>query len=183
MSALTLWCFQTHDPLKWTNRRTSTLTSSALNELQCSVSSPEQEPHRGLGGVAEQDQVLLAHRGDGRPAAAGGEEAGDVPAAQTGPPSGQRREDRSPIDFMYAISSVSAAAHQPDVVSTDVRQRLGKRRYSPDRERSPPPVAPRDAPAAREPIRDVHRRLGVAGQDSRGLYSNTSKDRKTGTEL
>uniref|UniRef100_UPI0037E721DE nuclear cap-binding protein subunit 3 isoform X2 n=1 Tax=Semicossyphus pulcher TaxID=241346 RepID=UPI0037E721DE len=63
---------------------------------------------------------------------------------------------------------------------TDVRQRLGKRRYSPDRGRSPSPVSPRDTPPAREPIRDVHRRLGVASQDSRSLYSNSSKDRKTG---
>ncbi|KAI3374051.1 hypothetical protein L3Q82_022617, partial [Scortum barcoo] len=62
---------------------------------------------------------------------------------------------------------------------TDVRQRLGKRRYSPDRRRSPSPVSPRDTPPAREPIRDVHRRLGVASQDNRGLFSNSSKDRKT----
>uniref|UniRef100_A0A3B4VRK0 Nuclear cap-binding protein subunit 3 n=1 Tax=Seriola dumerili TaxID=41447 RepID=A0A3B4VRK0_SERDU len=63
---------------------------------------------------------------------------------------------------------------------TDVRQRLGKRRYSPDRQRSPSPVSPRETPPVREPIRDVHRRLGVASQDNRGLYSNSSKDRKTG---
>ncbi|XP_030293498.1 nuclear cap-binding protein subunit 3 [Sparus aurata] len=62
---------------------------------------------------------------------------------------------------------------------TDVRQRLGKRRYSPDRGRSPSPVSPRETPPAREPIRDVHRRLGVASQDNRGLFSNSSKDRKT----
>ena len=61
----------------------------------------------------------------------------------------------------------------------DVRQRLGKRRYSPDRGRSPSPVSPRETPPAREPIRDVHRRLGVASQDNRGLFSNSSKDRKT----
>ncbi|KAM9348608.1 nuclear cap-binding protein subunit 3 [Symphorus nematophorus] len=62
---------------------------------------------------------------------------------------------------------------------TDVRQRLGKRRYSPDRRRSPSPVSPRDTPPTREPIRDVHRRLGVANQESRGVFSNSSKDRKT----
>uniref|UniRef100_A0A3P8TWG5 Nuclear cap-binding protein subunit 3 n=1 Tax=Amphiprion percula TaxID=161767 RepID=A0A3P8TWG5_AMPPE len=77
----------------------------------------------------------------------------------------------------------TAQNRQPPPVSssgkTDVRQRLGKRRYSPDRRRSPSPVSPRDTPPAREPIRDVHRRLGVASQDSRGLYSNSSKDRKT----
>uniref|UniRef100_A0A3Q2EG15 Nuclear cap-binding protein subunit 3 n=1 Tax=Cyprinodon variegatus TaxID=28743 RepID=A0A3Q2EG15_CYPVA len=64
-------------------------------------------------------------------------------------------------------------------VSADVRQRLGKRRFSPDRRRSPSPVSPRDTPPAREPIRDVHRRLGVASQDSRGTYTNASKDRKS----
>ncbi|TNN48236.1 Nuclear cap-binding protein subunit 3 [Liparis tanakae] len=57
---------------------------------------------------------------------------------------------------------------------SDVRQRLGKRRYSPDRQRSPSPVSPRDTPPAREPIRDVHRRLGVASQDNRSV-----KDRKS----
>ncbi|XP_075994005.1 nuclear cap-binding protein subunit 3 [Genypterus blacodes] len=72
---------------------------------------------------------------------------------------------------------------QPPVASggkTDVRQRLGKRRYSPDGRRSPSPVSPRDTPPAREPIRDVHRRLGVANQEARGLFSSSSKDRKTG---
>lgn len=63
-------------------------------------------------------------------------------------------------------------------LSTDVRQRLGKRRYSPDRRRSPSPLSPRDT----APARDVHRRLGVASQDSRGHCSNSSTDRKTGTE-
>ncbi|XP_071362229.1 nuclear cap-binding protein subunit 3 isoform X2 [Trachinotus anak] len=61
----------------------------------------------------------------------------------------------------------------PPAASGDVRQRLGKR------QRSPSPVSPRETPPVREPVRDVHRRLGVASQDSRG-YSNTSKDRKTG---
>ncbi|CAN9501255.1 unnamed protein product [Ophioblennius macclurei] len=60
---------------------------------------------------------------------------------------------------------------------TDVRQRLGKRRYSPDRRRSPSPTSPRSTPPSREPVRDVHRRLGVASQDGRGP---SSKDRKTG---
>uniref|UniRef100_A0A8C7YRL4 Nuclear cap-binding protein subunit 3 n=1 Tax=Oryzias sinensis TaxID=183150 RepID=A0A8C7YRL4_9TELE len=61
---------------------------------------------------------------------------------------------------------------------TDVRQRLGKRRYSPDRRRTPSPASPRDTPPSKEPVRDVHSRLGVAGQD-RGVFSS-SKDRKTG---
>ncbi|XP_029957305.1 nuclear cap-binding protein subunit 3 [Salarias fasciatus] len=76
---------------------------------------------------------------------------------------------------------VSSQHRQPPPVAsggkTDIRQRLGKRRYSPDRRRSPSPVSPRSTPPSREPIRDVHRRLGVASQDSRGP---SSKDRKTG---
>ncbi|XP_044077252.1 nuclear cap-binding protein subunit 3 isoform X5 [Siniperca chuatsi] len=76
-----------------------------------------------------------------------------------------------------------SGSRQPPPVAgggkTDVRQRLGKRRYSPDRRRSPSPVSPRETPPPRDPVRDVHRRLGVAGQDSRGLFSNSSKDRKT----
>ncbi|KAG7515674.1 nuclear cap-binding protein subunit 3 [Solea senegalensis] len=57
---------------------------------------------------------------------------------------------------------------------TDVRQRLGKR------QRSPSSDSPRDTPPAREPVRDIHRRLGVANQDNRGVFStNASKERKT----
>uniref|UniRef100_A0A3B5MM33 Nuclear cap-binding protein subunit 3 n=1 Tax=Xiphophorus couchianus TaxID=32473 RepID=A0A3B5MM33_9TELE len=58
-----------------------------------------------------------------------------------------------------------------------VRQRLGKRRYSPDRRRSASPPSPRDTPPPREPISSVHRRLGVASQEGRG--PNASIDRKT----
>ncbi|KAK5917616.1 hypothetical protein CgunFtcFv8_002448 [Champsocephalus gunnari] len=71
------------------------------------------------------------------------------------------------------------SSRQPPPVApggkTDVRQRLGKRRYSPDG-RSPSPPSPRDTPPAREPISDVHRRLGVANQDR---AVNSSKDRKS----
>uniref|UniRef100_A0A8C6NXQ9 Nuclear cap-binding protein subunit 3 n=1 Tax=Nothobranchius furzeri TaxID=105023 RepID=A0A8C6NXQ9_NOTFU len=59
---------------------------------------------------------------------------------------------------------------RPPVASsgkTDVRQRLGKRRYSPDERSSPSPLSPKDTPPVREPVSDVHRRLGVANQDSR----------------
>ncbi|XP_068600815.1 nuclear cap-binding protein subunit 3 isoform X2 [Brachionichthys hirsutus] len=61
---------------------------------------------------------------------------------------------------------------------TDVRQRLGKRRFSPDRRRSPSPDSTRDAPPAREPIRDVHRRLGVVSKEGRGVFPSSSKDGK-----
>nr|XP_015831961.2 nuclear cap-binding protein subunit 3 [Nothobranchius furzeri] len=71
---------------------------------------------------------------------------------------------------------------RPPVASsgkTDVRQRLGKRRYSPDERSSPSPLSPKDTPPVREPVSDVHRRLGVANQDSRSVYSKPVRDRKT----
>ncbi|XP_073680638.1 nuclear cap-binding protein subunit 3 [Garra rufa] len=63
---------------------------------------------------------------------------------------------------------------------TDVRQRLGKRPHSPERRRSVSPVISRKTVSRREPLTDVRSRLGVAKQESRGLYSETSKDKKTG---
>uniref|UniRef100_A0A4W5KBD4 Nuclear cap-binding protein subunit 3 n=1 Tax=Hucho hucho TaxID=62062 RepID=A0A4W5KBD4_9TELE len=60
-----------------------------------------------------------------------------------------------------------------------VRQRLGKRPYSSERRHSTSPVASRDSSPPREPITDVHRRLGVVKQDTRGLYPDSSKDRKS----
>lgn len=68
-------------------------------------------------------------------------------------------------------------------LSLDVRQRLGKRRYSPDRQRSPSPSSTSDTAPAREPTRDVHRRLGVAIQDGRGPFSTSPKDKKTSMDL
>lgn len=77
----------------------------------------------------------------------------------------------------------AAAADNDDaqlapLLFADVRQRLGKRRYSPDRGLSPSPSPTREAAPVREPSRGVHRRLGVASQDRRGFYSSSSKDRK-----
>ncbi|XP_016095900.1 nuclear cap-binding protein subunit 3-like [Sinocyclocheilus grahami] len=63
---------------------------------------------------------------------------------------------------------------------TDVRQRLGKRPHSPERRRSVSPVISRKAVSRREPLTDVHSRLGVAKHESRGLYLESSKDKKTG---
>uniref|UniRef100_A0A8C1X2I7 Nuclear cap-binding protein subunit 3 n=1 Tax=Cyprinus carpio TaxID=7962 RepID=A0A8C1X2I7_CYPCA len=63
---------------------------------------------------------------------------------------------------------------------TDVRQRLGKRPHSPERRRSVSPVISRNAVSRREPLTDVRSRLGVAKLDSRGLYSESPKDKKTG---
>ncbi|ROL48012.1 Nuclear cap-binding protein subunit 3 [Anabarilius grahami] len=63
---------------------------------------------------------------------------------------------------------------------TDVRQRLGKRPHSPERRRSVSPVISRNAVSRREPLTDVRSRLGVAKHDSRSLFPESSKDKKTG---
>ncbi|XP_029030008.1 nuclear cap-binding protein subunit 3 [Betta splendens] len=104
----------------------------------------------------------------------------------SGPPIGTKSSSPTRVTDVRQLleekrQGLSQHRQPPSVASsgkTDVRQRLGKRRYSPDRRRSPSPVSPRESPPAREPIRDVHRRLGAASQD-RGLYPNSAKDRKT----
>ncbi|KAI4878769.1 hypothetical protein NFI96_028767 [Prochilodus magdalenae] len=63
---------------------------------------------------------------------------------------------------------------------TDVRQRLGKRPHSPDRQQSVSPVPRRNTAPRREPLTDVHSRLGVSKHESRGTYSESSKDKKSG---
>jgi hypothetical protein len=55
----------------------------------------------------------------------------------------------------------------------DIRQRLGKRPYSPEKAFSSNQVV------RREPSSDVHSRLGVPRQDVKGLYSDT-RERKSG---
>ncbi|XP_055453255.1 nuclear cap-binding protein subunit 3 [Psammomys obesus] len=64
---------------------------------------------------------------------------------------------------------------RPAVGSTkpDIRQRLGKRPYSPEKAFSSNQVV------RREPSSDVHSRLGVPRQDVKGLYSDT-RERKSG---
>lgn len=64
---------------------------------------------------------------------------------------------------------------RPAVSSTkpDIRQRLGKRPYSPEKAFSSNQVV------RREPSSDVHSRLGVPRQDVKGLYSDT-RERKSG---
>ncbi|XP_062867261.1 nuclear cap-binding protein subunit 3 [Trichomycterus rosablanca] len=78
---------------------------------------------------------------------------------------------------------VSHQRTRPSVTSggkTDVRQRLGKRLHSPERRRSVSPVASRNTAPRREPLTDVHSRLGAAKPESRGLYPEPSKDTKSG---
>ncbi|KAG5284774.1 hypothetical protein AALO_G00030310 [Alosa alosa] len=62
---------------------------------------------------------------------------------------------------------------------TDMRQRLGKRRHSPDPRRSVSPP-PRNLSPRREHLSDVHSRLGVAKRDVRNLYPEPTKDKKSG---
>nr|XP_044600611.1 nuclear cap-binding protein subunit 3 isoform X4 [Equus asinus] len=57
---------------------------------------------------------------------------------------------------------------------SDIRQRLGKRPYSPEKAFSSNPVV------RREPFSDVHSRLGVPRQDIKGLYSDT-REKKSGS--
>ncbi|KAK1158284.1 nuclear cap-binding protein subunit 3-like [Acipenser oxyrinchus oxyrinchus] len=64
---------------------------------------------------------------------------------------------------------------------TDVRQRLGKRPHSPD-SRAGKVISPAPVPR-REPLSDVHSRLGTPRQDPRGLYSENSKDKKPAGNL
>ncbi|KAF7697158.1 nuclear cap-binding protein subunit 3 isoform X1 [Silurus meridionalis] len=70
----------------------------------------------------------------------------------------------------------------PPVASTgktDVRQRLGKRQHSPERCRSVSPVPLKETAPRREPLTDVHSRLGKTKQ-SRGSYPEPTKDKKSG---
>lgn len=62
-----------------------------------------------------------------------------------------------------------------------MRQRLGKRAHSPERCRSVSPVVSRNAVSRRAPLTDVRSRLGVAKQEGRNIYTESSKDKKTGT--
>lgn len=68
--------------------------------------------------------------------------------------------------FVFVILSLK--------MSPDVRQRLGKRPHSPEIKAPSSTCAPR-----REPISDVHSRLGIPKQDVKGLYSDT-REKKSG---
>ncbi|XP_072475123.1 nuclear cap-binding protein subunit 3 isoform X8 [Notamacropus eugenii] len=60
-------------------------------------------------------------------------------------------------------------------VKSDVRQRLGKRPHSPEVKTLSSAFTPR-----REPMSDVHSRLGIPRQDIKGLYSDT-REKKSGS--
>uniref|UniRef100_A0A671V3A8 Nuclear cap-binding protein subunit 3 n=1 Tax=Sparus aurata TaxID=8175 RepID=A0A671V3A8_SPAAU len=129
------------------------------------ISTPSPKKSKKMTMYADELDTTLKSIRSSRPKSASPTKVMDVRQLLEEKRSGHSQQSRPP--------PVAASG------KTDVRQRLGKRRYSPDRGRSPSPVSPRETPPAREPIRDVHRRLGVASQDNRGLFSNSSKDRKT----
>ncbi|MBN3278720.1 NCBP3 protein, partial [Polyodon spathula] len=66
---------------------------------------------------------------------------------------------------------------------TDVRQRLGKRPHSPDSRAGKVSVSSPAPVPRREPLSDVHSRLGTPRQDPRGIYSQNSKDKKPAGNL
>lgn len=71
-------------------------------------------------------------------------------------------------------SRARALGHSsPLFLFLDIRQRLGKRPYSPEKASGSNPVV------RREPFSDVHSRLGVPRQDVKGLYSDT-REKKSG---
>ncbi|XP_036380378.1 nuclear cap-binding protein subunit 3 [Megalops cyprinoides] len=74
----------------------------------------------------------------------------------------------------------SQQPYVPSSAKTDVRKRLGKRPYSPESRRSTSPPAHRGHAPRREPLTDVHSRLGVPRHESRNPHSEIPKDKKTG---
>lgn len=60
------------------------------------------------------------------------------------------------------------------ILFPDVRQRLGKRPHSPE---TPQPSS--ISSSHREPMSDVHSRLGIPRQEGKGLYSDT-REKKSG---
>ncbi|XP_075450566.1 nuclear cap-binding protein subunit 3 isoform X2 [Ascaphus truei] len=72
----------------------------------------------------------------------------------------------------------TASKQSGSVPKSDVRQRLGKRPHSPETRK---PVA--SVPTSRrEPVSDVHSRLGLPKvQDGKGLYSDSKEKKKSGS--
>uniref|UniRef100_A0A8D0GB94 Nuclear cap-binding protein subunit 3 n=1 Tax=Sphenodon punctatus TaxID=8508 RepID=A0A8D0GB94_SPHPU len=92
-------------------------------------------------------------------------------------------EKVSDVRLLLEEKRQNSTGQRPPIISTksDVRQRLGKRPHSP--ETKPPSSASAAAatatPPRREPVSDVHSRLGIPKQDVKGLYSDT-REKKAG---
>ncbi|XP_044139838.1 nuclear cap-binding protein subunit 3 isoform X1 [Bufo gargarizans] len=91
---------------------------------------------------------------------------------------GSKTSSEKPSDIRLLLEEKrqSGTSRQATAVKSDVRQRLGKRPHSPE----PRKVLSKIPESRREPISDVHSRLGVPKQtEGKGLYSD-SKEKKTG---
>ncbi|XP_073523761.1 nuclear cap-binding protein subunit 3 isoform X2 [Phyllobates terribilis] len=91
---------------------------------------------------------------------------------------GSKTHSEKPADIRLLLEEKrqSGTSRQATGVKSDVRQRLGKRPHSPE----PRKVMSKVPESRREPVSDVHSRLGVPKQmEGKGLYSD-SKEKKTG---
>lgn len=91
---------------------------------------------------------------------------------------GSKTHSEKPADIRLLLEEKrqSGTSRQAAGVKSDVRQRLGKRPHSPE----PRKILSKTTESRREPVSDVHSRLGVPKQmDGKGLYSD-SKEKKTG---
>ncbi|XP_063812209.1 nuclear cap-binding protein subunit 3 isoform X2 [Pseudophryne corroboree] len=93
---------------------------------------------------------------------------------------GSKSHSEKPADVRLLLEEKrQSTASRPPVtgVKSDVRQRLGKRAHSPE----PRKIVSNISVPRREPVSDVHSRLGLPKQmDGKGLYSD-SKEKKTGS--
>ncbi|XP_064207497.1 nuclear cap-binding protein subunit 3 [Anguilla rostrata] len=125
---------------------------------------------RGEGGSSSgvRNRIGSGGGGGGGTKTAAVEKVTDVRQLLEEKRQGLAQQQRSPQPYMNATAR------------TDVRKRLGKRPHSPEGRRSTSPVAPRAPPPRREPLTDVHSRLGVPKHDARALPSQAPKEKKTG---
>ncbi|XP_056414720.1 nuclear cap-binding protein subunit 3 isoform X3 [Hyla sarda] len=91
---------------------------------------------------------------------------------------GSKTHSEKPADVRLLLEEKrqSSTSRQAAGAKSDVRQRLGKRPHSPE----PRKVVNKAPESRREPVSDVHSRLGLPKQmEGKGLYSD-SKEKKTG---
>ncbi|XP_077150619.1 nuclear cap-binding protein subunit 3 isoform X4 [Ranitomeya variabilis] len=91
---------------------------------------------------------------------------------------GSKTHSEKPADIRLLLEEKrqSGTSRQAIGVKSDVRQRLGKRQHSPE----PRKIVSKVTESRREPVSDVHSRLGVPKQmEGKGLYSD-GKEKKTG---
>ncbi|XP_075710261.1 nuclear cap-binding protein subunit 3 isoform X2 [Rhinoderma darwinii] len=91
---------------------------------------------------------------------------------------GSKTHSEKPADIRLLLEEKRQSSTSKPATGTksDVRQRLGKRPHSPE----PRKILSNTPVSRREPVSDVHSRLGVPKQvEGKGLYSD-SKEKKTG---